>query len=811
MNESVPQRIAQLRAEIERHDHAYYVLDKPIILDAEYDKLFRELQTLEAQHPELVTVDTPTQRVGGKALECFAPVHHAVPMLSIYTETGNESNGALIFDTFKEYEKYKNEPPETETSGAFNFDARVRNALGTIDEIEYVCELKFDGLAINLRYERGVLVQAATRGDGETGEDVTQNVRTIHCIPLHLNGCTAEVLEVRGEVYMSRNDFNRYNEKQRELGLSTLVNPRNGAAGSIRQLDTALAAKRPLSFFAYGLGEIKGWEIPETHSGILDALHSFGLPVCVERDVVLGSEGLVEFYKRIAAKRESLPFDIDGVVYKVNSLSLQSHLGMRDRDPRWAVAHKYPPQIELTTLLDIEVQVGRTGIITPVARLKPVFVGGTTVSNATLHNEEEIRRKKVLIGDAVIVRRAGEVIPEIAGLVREGRPSDARKFVMPKLCPECGAHVVKIEKAKRLKTKTNYLEESAYRCIGGLSCPAQRKQAIIHFAARRAMNIDGLGEKLVDQLINAKLVETPADLYKLKIEQLVELDRMGELSARNLLDAIRDRKSSTLARFIFALGIPEIGEGTAKVLASGMGSLSRLREALPEILEYIPNVGKEAASAIHEFFSDPHNKTVIDELIRLWVYLGDDKAVDVKSATKPTIANLIDALNIIGVGKGGSEKLANYFGSLKKLISANEQDLLSVPVSQKAVMGIMNYFGDSNKCEYALRIEDQLHKFGMHWNDRIGSQVSSQRLPLDGMIFVLTGKFPNLTRDEVKQKIENAGGKVTESVSAKTGYVVMGENPGSTLQKAEKLGIKILDENGFINILASSGHLVSGS
>ena len=452
------QRIAQLRAEIARHDHAYYVLDAPTIPDAEYDKLFRELQALEAQHPALLTADSPTQRVGGKVLDGFVSVRHAVPMLSIRTET------------------------DTESSGASNFDIRVRNALGNVDrEIEYNCELKFDGLAVNLRYERGVLVQAATRGDGESGEDVTQNVRTIHCIPLQLKGCDAEVLEVRGEVYMSRKDFNRYNDKQRAQNMPTLVNPRNGAAGSIRQLDPALAAKRPLSFFVYGLGEVRGWVLPATHSAILDALASFGLPVCSERALARGAQALAEFHQRVAAKRDALPFDIDGVVYKVNSIALQTELGFVSREPRWAVAHKFPAEEQLTIVRDIEVQVGRTGKLTPVAKLEPVFVGGTTVSNATLHNEDEIRRKDVHVGDTVIVRRAGDVIPEVVGVLVERRPADAKPFVMPTSCPVCGSHVVRED------------GEAATRCTGGLYCAAQRKQAILHFAGRRAMDVEGLG------------------------------------------------------------------------------------------------------------------------------------------------------------------------------------------------------------------------------------------------------------------------------------------------------------------------------
>ena len=801
MNQEINKRIAQLRAEIERHNHAYYVLDAPLIPDTEYDKLFRELQSLEAQHPELAAPDSPTRRVGGKPLDGFAPVRHALPMVSIKSKT--DKAGA------------------DEAYGcAAKFDADVRNKLN-LDEnappVEYVAELKFDGLAISLRYERGVLVQAATRGDGETGEDVTQNVRTIHCIPLQLNGCDAEVLEVRGEVYMSRRDFERYNERQRAQGLPTLVNPRNGAAGSIRQFDPALAARRPLSFFAYGLGEVKGWSLPVTHNETLNAVQRFGLPVCNERAVVQGAQGLVSFHQRVAAKRDQLPFDIDGVVYKVNNLELQHRLELiklkeEIKEPvlAWAIAHKYPAEEQLTTVLDINIQVGRTGVLTPVARLEPVTVGQVEVTNATLHNENEIRRKDIRIGDVVVVRRAGDVIPEVVKVVMEKRPSDTRKFVMPQFCPECGAHVVKIEKKKQLKTKTTITEESAYRCIGGLSCPAQRKRAIIHFASRRAMNIDGLGEKIVDQLVDSSFVKTPADLYHLNMQQLIQIERMGELSANNLLSAIEKSKKTSLLRFIFALGIPEVGEGTAKDLASYLGSLDRVMKALPEILEYIPNIGPEVASAIYEFFSDLHNQEVLAELRKSKISWEENKPVNVKIATKPTLANLIDRLKIIGIGKDGAEKLAGHFGTLKKLISASERELLLVPVSKKAAAGVVDYFSDSKRVEHCLLIEQQLREFGMHWDDHKVDTAQGYFLPLDGLNFVLTGTMPNLSRDEAKNRIEGAGGKVTGSVSAKTNYVVAGENPGSKLQDAIKLSIAVVDEKELLRMLARTGQLTLG-
>ncbi len=670
-------RIARLRAEIERHNHAYYVLDKPVIPDAEYDRLFRELQSLEAQHPELAAPDSPTQRVGGRPLDTFAPVKHAVPMLSIRTET------------------------DISDAGAIAFDARVRKELGLAESdapVEYACELKFDGLAINLRYERGVLVQAATRGDGETGEDVTQNVRTIHCIPLHLKGCDAEVLEVRGEAYMSRRDFDRYNEKQRAQGMPALVNPRNGAAGSLRQLDPALAAKRPLSFFAYGLGEVKGWALPPAHSAVLGALATMGVPVSDERAVVHGAKGLVEFHRRIAEKRDSLPFDIDGVVYKVNRLALQDELGFVSREPRWAVAHKYPAEEQMTVVRDIDIQVGRTGKLTPVAKLEPVFVGGTTVSNATLHNEDETRRKDVRVGDTVIVRRAGDVIPEVVGVVLDRRPHDVGEpFDLCRRlhgkCPVCGSHIAREE------------GEADWHCTGGLFCPAQRKRALLHFAGRGAMDIEGMGCKLVDQLVDRGIVNTPADLYRLGMNAVASLERMGEKSAINLLDAIEQGKRTTLARFIYALGILNVGEATAKDLARHFGSLDNLLAADTENLQRVRDIGPIVAQSIVDFLSEAHNREVIA----------------------------------------------------------------------------------------------QLRASGVHWPEHEQRQAAA--LPFSGKTFVLTGTLAAMSRDEAKEKLELLGAKVAGSVSKKTDYVVAGAEAGSKLDRARELGVTVLDEQQFLELL----------
>ena len=579
--EAVSRRAAELRALLHHHAHRYYVLDAPEIPDAEYDRLFQALQALEAAHPGLRTADSPTQRVLGRVLEGFQPVRHTVPMLSIRTET------------------------DTTEGGAIAFDARVRRELGLGEAdpaLDYAVELKFDGLAISLRYEDGVLARAATRGDGETGEDVTQNIRTVGQVPLRLQGAAPPVLEVRGEVYLRRDDFERLNERQRERGDKTFVNPRNAAAGAVRQLDPAIAAQRPLSFFAYGLGEVQGWALPPTHSAMLDALAAHGLPVCADRAVVQGAAGLVAFHQRIAQRRDALPFDIDGVVYKVDSLELQRRLGYVTREPRWAVAHKYPAQEQLTRLNGIEVQVGRTGKLTPVAKLEPVFVGGTTVSNATLHNLFELRRKGVRVGDTVIVRRAGDVIPEVVGRVPGARAAYVPNFRMPSRCPVCDSPVQR--------------EQGGidHRCSGGLYCAAQRKQALLHFAGRRAMDIEGLGDKLVEQLVDGGIVRTLPDLYTLGVAKLAALERMADKSAANVVAAIDRSRRTTLARFIFALGIRHVGEATARDLARHFGSIDRLMDAGEAELLQVNDVGPVVARSIHTFFAQPHHREIVHAL-----------------------------------------------------------------------------------------------------------------------------------------------------------------------------------------------------
>ena len=661
------ERARQLREEIERHNHAYYVLDQPTVPDAEYDHLFRELQAIEAKYPELLTPDSPTLRVGGRPLSAFGEVKHGVPMLSLGNAFAEDEVAA--------------------------FDRRCRTGLD-VEELEYAAEPKFDGLAITLRYERGVFVRGATRGDGFTGEEVTHNLRTIKNLPLRLReGQRPDVLEVRGEVLMFRRDFERLNLRQQQSGDKEFVNPRNAAAGSLRQLDPAVTAQRPLRFFAYGVAEMQAaW--PATHSELMDHLADWGFPLAGERAVVRGLPGLLGFYGRIGAARASLPYDIDGVVYKVNRLADQEKLGFVSRAPRFAIAHKFPAQEMLTTVEAIEIQVGRTGALTPVARLTPVFVGGVTVTNATLHNEDEVRRKDIRVGDTVIVRRAGDVIPEIVAVVKHG-PDSTPYLLLEAVghrCPVCGSAAEKLE------------GEAVARCTGGLYCPAQRKQALLHFASRRAMDIEGLGDKLVDQLVDTGLVHTPADLYSLTLEQVAGLDRMAEKSATNLLDAIGKSRNTTLARFIYALGIRNVGEATAKDLARYFGTLDVLMAADEAGLEQVPDVGPVVAVSLARFFAEAHNVTVID----------------------------------------------------------------------------------------------QLRAAGVRWTEEAQPVALSA---IAGKTFVLTGTLPSMSREEAKALIESQGGKVIGSVSNKTNYVVAGSEAGAKLEKAQQLGITIMNESKLRELL----------
>ena len=661
-------RYQYLIAELARLDHAYYVQDQPLLPDIEYDKLFRELLEIEAQHPDWVQLDSPSQRVGGNASALFTEVKHYTPMLSL--------NNALTQDE------------------AQAFDKRCAEGLER-DCVEYAVELKFDGLAISLWYEEGVLKKAATRGDGYTGEDVTANVLTIKSIPLRLNTPRPpQFIEVRGEVFMSHHAFKQLNQQAIARGDKTFANPRNAAAGSLRQLDPLVTATRPLSFFSYGVGAVQGWVVPKSHAELMETYMSWGLPVCEYRQVVRGFDGLLAFYDQIGKIRDQLPYDIDGVVYKVNSRTEQDELGFVSRAPRFAVAHKFPAQEALTRLLGIDVQVGRTGAITPVARLEPVVVGGVTVTNATLHNEDEIRRKDVRIGDIVIVRRAGDVIPEVVSVVKEQRSSELTAFVMPSQCPICGSHIERP------------VDEAIARCTGGLFCQAQRKQALLHFAQRKAMDIEGLGDKLVDQLVDQQIIKTPADLYRLGFMSLVQLERMGEKSAQNLLASIEKSKKTTLARFIFALGIRHVGETTGKDLAQHFQSIDALITASYEQLLEVKDVGPTVAQSIIEFMAESHNREVIKALIASGIECQVDK---------------------------------------KQIVDA-----------------------------------------------------------VAGKTFVLTGTLPTLSREQAKDMLEKAGAKVAGSVSAKTDYVVAGADAGSKLEKAQQLGVAVIDEAQLLQLLGSS-------
>jgi DNA ligase (NAD+) len=667
----IKKHVLELRKLLNEYSYHYYVLDAPLVPDAEYDRLYRELQQLEKAHPELITSDSPTQRIGEKPLAEFAEVKHSIPMLSLDNAFSDEE--VLAFDKRIHERLDKKEPTE----------------------MEYVCEPKMDGCAVSLVYENGILTRAATRGDGYVGEDILLNVKTIKSIPLRLHGKGdfPRIFEARGEIFMPKKGFGEFNKQAEKHGEKTFVNPRNAAAGSLRQLDPKITAKRPLDIFCYAIGEVKETKIPAKHSEILEWLKNYGLRVNPLIKVVKGIQGCLHYFKDIAKKRNDLPYEIDGVVYKVNDMVLQEKLGFVSRAPRFSLAHKFPAEEEMTELLNIEFQVGRTGALTPVARLKPVFVGGATVSNATLHNIEEVWAKDVRIGDTVIVRRAGDVIPEVVSVVLEKRPAHAKKILLPKKCPVCGSDVIKVE------------GEVAARCSAGLYCSAQRKESIKHFASRAAINIDGLGDKLVEQLVDKKLVNNIADLYTLTSKDLSNLERMGEKSANNLLAALTKSKKTTLAKFIYALGIREVGETTAESLAEYFGDLDALMNADTETLQNISDIGPVIAEFIAVFFKQKHNRELIEKLLKL----------------------------------------------------------------------------------------------GINW-PKIEKRALSAR-PLAGNIFVLTGTLTSLTREEAKEKLIKLGAKVSETVSKNTTYVVVGENPGSKLNKAQKLGIKIIEEKELISIL----------
>lgn len=780
---NVENRIHELRAELDQHNYRYYVLDEPSVPDAEYDRLFNELKALEAEHPHLVTPDSPTQRVGGSALAAFSQVRHEIPMLSL----GN----AFEEDDLRDFDRRVVEGLDLPTGDLFTEEAAV----------DYSCEPKLDGLAVSLLYRDGLLVQGATRGDGTTGEDISANVRTVRNIPLKLQGTGwPAVLEVRGEVYMSKAGFERLNAAQAEVGGKTFANPRNAAAGSLRQLDSKITASRPLEFCCYGVGQVSE-SIADSHIGILEKLKGWGMPISRELRHAAGVEQCLAYYRDIGARRNDLPYEIDGVVFKVNSLAAQRELGFRAREPRWAIAHKFPAMEELTEVLDVEFQVGRTGAVTPVARLKPVKVAGVTVSNATLHNMDEIARLGLMIGDTVIIRRAGDVIPQVMQVVTERRPESARPVQVPRQCPVCGSQVERTQLVKRSKGKETTSEGAVYRCVGRLACAAQLKQAIIHYVSRRAMDIDGLGEKSVEQLVDEGLIRSPADLYRLTFEQVVELEGFAEVSSNKLLDAIEASKRPSLARFIFALGIPDVGEETAKVLARSLGSLARVQQALPQVLTYLPDIGLEVAYEIHNFFEDDHNRDVIQQLLDSGLQLQDEGELAPEFAASTTLDGMIAKLDIPSVGPTGAQKLVAKLGTLDKIIEADGIDLRQA-LNTKQAEAVREFFKAPANQQLARAIEAQLLEFGMHW---ASEKKVAEGLPLAGQTWVLTGTLERMSRDVAKEKLESLGAKVAGSVSGKTHCVVAGPGAGSKLAKANDLGVKVLDEDAFVSFLDAQG------
>jgi len=767
-------RIEQLSAELNRHLHAYHVQDAPTIPDAEYDKLFIELQELEALHPQLALPDSPTKRVGAAPLPQFEQVTHTVPMLSL-------NNG------------FTDEDIE-------NFDRRVRDGLDTAALVEYAAEVKYDGLAINLRYIHGVLTEAATRGDGYTGEDVTMNIRTIRSIPLRLKTDNPPaILDVRGEVLMFKKDFEAMNARQREAGQKEFVNPRNAAAGSLRQLDSRITAARKLSFFAYGVGALEGDAMPPSHSALLDWYRTLGLPVAKEASVVRGYDGLMAYYRQIGAARPNMPYEIDGVVYKANRLEDQRTLGFVSRAPRFALAHKFPAEEALTVVQAIEVQVGRTGAITPVARLASVFVGGVNVTNATLHNEDEVRRKDVRVGDTVIVRRAGDVIPEVLSVVLERRPASTLAYVLPKECPVCGSHVVREE------------GEAIARCSGGLFCSAQRKEAIRHFAGRRMMDIEGLGDRYIDSLVEWGKVQRVADLYSLKLEDLLEMKRLaderdgttpetvakGKIATKwadNLLEAIAASKNPPLERLLFALGIRHVGESTAKTLAEWLGRFELVRRVPAALLRVLPDIGGTVAESIADFFSEPKNQEAIDALLAAGVAPKGEHAPSAKLREKLDPVKLLAALAIPKLTEPRSKQLVEQGVTLEALAYLQVYNVFGLPAAVvESLDSWMAQPGNRDKVKALHLLREDLLA-------QLPQEVAAEG-HLTGKTFVLTGTLPTMGRDQAAVLIEAKGGKVSGSVSKKTHYLVAGADAGSKLAKAQGLEVTVLDEAGLLALL----------
>ena len=767
-------RIADLRRQLEDANYRYYVLDEPSIPDAEYDRLLRELEALEAAHPDLVTADSPTQRVGNAPAGKFAEVRHAIPMLSL----GNAFSDEEVHD----------------------FVRRIADRLKR-PALRFSAEPKLDGLAISLRYEGGAFVQGATRGDGATGEDVTLNLRTIKAIPLTLRGTGwPDVLEVRGEVYMPRADFETYNEYARKHGGKVLANPRNGAAGSLRQLDPRITAQRPLAFFAYGTGLVEGGELPDSHSATLKQLRGWGFPVSSLSEVVEGVEGLLDYYRRIGEARDGLPFDIDGVVYKLDDGEGQREMGFVSRAPRWAIAHKFPAQEQMTVLESIEVNVGRTGAVTPWALMQPVHVGGVTVTRATLHNADQVARLDVRNGDTVIVRRAGDVIPEVVGVVAERRPDGTVPWRMPTQCPVCGSEIVREE------------GEAVWRCSGELTCPAQRKETIIHFASRRAMDIEGLGERFVEDLSDLGFVQHVADLYKLTLDDLLEMKRRvderdgttplaltksgvksGKVAtkwAENLIEAIDRSRRTTLERFLFGLGIQHVGESTAKALAQWFGDLQVIRRLPWPLFKQVPDIGGEVARSLGHFLDQPGNQQAIDDLLARGVVIGDTHPPSGKLRAGLELATVLVDLEIPKVTRVRAEQLASAFPSVQALLDAPVHNFVTAGLPSDAANAFATWLEDETNAQLLSRCGAALDEL----RAITPADVAVSAGPLDGKTVVLTGSLASMSRDEAGEKLEALGAKVAGSVSKKTHLVVAGEAAGSKLAKAQELGIEIWDE-----------------
>lgn len=770
-------RLEALKDAIDQHNYRYYVLDDPSVTDAEYDRLFRELSEIENQYPDLVSADSPTQRVGAKPKGGFAEVAHELPMLSL--------DNAFSDDDLR------------------GFARRVEERLNQ-QEISFACEPKLDGIAISLIYEEGQLRRGVTRGDGYTGEDITANIRTIRSVPLKLRGRHwPQRLEVRGEIYMPQTGFDQLNEKARNAGEKTFVNPRNAAAGSLRQLDPSITAKRPLLFCAYSTGITEGGELPSSHYETLLTLKEWGFPINPEMQRVSGIQGCIDYYTQLEGKRASLGYDIDGIVFKVDQRELQQQLGFVSRAPRWAIARKFPAQEEMTQLKAVEFQVGRTGAITPVARLEPVFVGGVTVSNATLHNLDEIERLGVMIGDTVIIRRAGDVIPKVVSVVTQRRdPNKVSPIEFPQHCPVCGSDVERtlLNRHRQSGQSTHHLG-SIYRCVGRLACQAQVKQALIHFVSRRAMDIEGLGEKNIEQLVDRNLVKTPADLYRLTQDSLLSLEGFAQVSAEKLYYAIQASKSVSLERFIYALGIPEVGEETARLLANSLGSLQKIRDAQASLLVFLPEIGHEVASEIANFMLDDHNASVIDALLSQGVTPKETGVVGASVQGKVSTTELIQRLSIRAVGPTTAKVLSDHFGQFDHFLQATEVQLSQLPKLSHAARGaLIQWLADSKAVLQAQTLYEQLFTYGM-LEGSVDTTDAQPDLPLADQTWVLTGSLESMTRDEAKEKLQALGAKVSGSVSKKTDVVVAGPGAGSKLAKAESLGIKVMDEQALIDFL----------